>query len=284
MAGLFDFDIETALLDDVAIAWDDPDAMVPVYIVVPPGATYEWTVATHGDADSPDHGYPTPFTLSDTTNTNLRIVGVAPAISVGTGGGAHVVSVGQASETDTAQAITRRKTVTVGQATETDTAQPITRVKSKLLGQPSETDTSQPMVFATSQAVVQATETDSAQPITRRKTKTIGQASETDTAQPVSVNPKRRLIGQASEADTAQTISPAVVTLVLLTPADDTNVDVTDGETFTWNAPGTQTTFAFRRRRVSSGPWEYWNGTTWQLTRAEITSATESVTFDPAEW
>src|SRR4030065_583703 len=49
-------------------------------------------------------------------------------------------TVNQVTETDTAQAITARKTFAVGQVVETDTAQPIASVKVKTLGQATETD------------------------------------------------------------------------------------------------------------------------------------------------
>ena len=68
--------------------------------------------------------------------------------SVGTG---SVVAIGQASETDLAQALTRIKIKTIGQVSETDLAQGLTRLKQR--------------------AVAQVTETDLAQAVTRLKRK-----------------------------------------------------------------------------------------------------------------
>lgn len=72
----------------------------------------------------------------------------------------------------------------------------------------------------------------------------------------------------------------------LLTPLDEASVDLNDGETFTWDhgGAGAQTDFAFRRRRLPGGDWEWWNGTGWQPTEVFIASSTESVTIPSGEW
>lgn len=72
----------------------------------------------------------------------------------------------------------------------------------------------------------------------------------------------------------------------LLTPADDETTDLEDGETFTWDhaGEGAQTDFAFKRRALTNGEWEWWNGTGWQSTEVFISSATESVEIPSGDW
>ncbi len=115
-------------------------------------------------------------------------------------------TIGQATETDTAQAMTRRKARTAGQASETDTAQPMGRSKSKTIGMIVETSTAQPFARSKSRSVGQASETDLAQPLARSKSKAIGVAEETDLAQPVTRS-KARTTGQASETNLAQPVA-----------------------------------------------------------------------------
>lgn len=119
------------------------------------------------------------------------------------------VTLGQATETDTAQAVTRLKTLAIGQATETDAAQAVTRVKARTLGQASETDEAQPVAVVEPTITVevgQASETDTAQALARLKTLIVGQVSETDAAQAVG-RLKTLAIGQAAETDLAQAIA-----------------------------------------------------------------------------
>lgn len=110
-----------------------------------------------------------------------------------TGGAAHVrlsvwktAAVGQATETDTALPLGRRKSRTVLTASENDAAQPVARRKSRTLGI--------------------ATETSAAQAVGRWKTYLIGAAFESDTAQAIG-RLKRRLLGTAVEVDEAQPIT-----------------------------------------------------------------------------
>jgi hypothetical protein len=98
---------------------------------------------------------------------------------------------------------------TVGQATETELAQAITvNPIRRLVGQITETSTVQAITSRKTVTVNQATETDAAQNVSHPHTISVGQVSETDSAQAVSVNPIRRLISQAVETpDTAQAIT-----------------------------------------------------------------------------
>lgn len=119
-------------------------------------------------------------------------------------------TLGQATETDTAQAITRRKTLGIGQAVETDLAQAVTHAKTKLLGQATETDIAQAIAHAKTKALAQATETDLAQTITVSGNKIIavGQVTETDTAQALTAR-KAKQVGQTTETDAAQAVAHA---------------------------------------------------------------------------
>jgi len=140
---------------------------------------------------------------------------------------AEVIAVGQASETDTAQAITlpAPTVVAVGQGSETDTAQAITKVLGAVtiaVNQATETDLARPI--AVSQGVIiaigQATESDLAQSIAVYATATIalGQATEIDLAQIILLAGASQTIsvGQATETDTAQTISsPTPITIAV---------------------------------------------------------------------
>lgn len=128
-------------------------------------------------------------------------------VILGSGSSPHVVAVGQTTETNTSQSITRVKTKAVGQTTETDTSQADTHRKTKTLGQPAETNTSQAITHSKIKAIGLTTETELAQAITHVKTKVLGQSAEINTSQPVTVNPKRRLIIQITETDLSQTLT-----------------------------------------------------------------------------
>lgn len=137
---------------------------------------------------------------------------------------ALLATIGQASETDTAQAFTRLLTLAIGQATETGSALALTARQSKTIGQPSETDLAQPVAQLQARAVGQASETNSAQQLvvlqfrgagqaaeadsafalSGRQTSAIGQPIESDLAQPVLLAGTGLAIGQVLEVDTAQ--------------------------------------------------------------------------------
>jgi len=153
----------------------------------------------------------------------------------------QTIAVGQAAETDIAQAIARKKQKAIAQISETDAAQSIASAKLIAIGQATETDTAQALSCAKRKGIGQATETDSAQPISQPGTKTIAvglvtetefaqaishykrlgilQAAESDGAHAVSVA-KRRELGQASETDYALAISSSGGSPTTLTIAD----------------------------------------------------------------
>jgi len=137
------------------------------------------------------------------------------------------VNLGQASETDTAQALSAAKAATLGQITETDSALALSATKAATLGQAVETDSAQPLTLAKTITLGQAVETDSAFALSISSgggtTVTLGQAAETDSAQPLAVA-KAATLGQATEIDSAQPLSAAkTITLGQATEADTAN-------------------------------------------------------------
>lgn len=126
-----------------------------------------------------------------------------------------IKGIGQITETDSAQAITRVKTLGVGQVSETDAAQTLTALKQKGIGQTSELDTAQAIAWAPKNRLVnQVSETDSAQTINRLKTRAIAQVEETDTAQALN-RIKTKAINQVEETDLAQPVSRSGITVLL---------------------------------------------------------------------
>ena len=126
---------------------------------------YEWRL---GGDTSP--------TMSWTTST------IWEAIACEIAANRTVVAVGQTTETDTSQAVSRSKTRSFLQVTETDLAQILSAARRYAIGQTTETDTSQAFAHSKTKQIVQALETDLAQTINRVMSVTLGQAAETDSA------------------------------------------------------------------------------------------------------
>ena len=119
----------------------------------------------------------------------------------------HTISVGQVTETDSAQAISRRKVKAFGQAAETDVAQPITASGAKTIavGRVTETDLAQAVASRKLKAFGQVAESDTAQAFSKQKVVRLWQVTETDTAQAITASgPKRINVGQIVETDVAQ--------------------------------------------------------------------------------
>ncbi len=112
------------------------------------------------------------------------------------------LTLGLASETDNALAVTSKKTVTLGLAAETDAALTLQGSQVVAIGQASETDSSLPLTGHKTAAIGLVSEADSALTLTGKKTLAIGLASEIDTSFPV-VEVKSLALGLASETDTA---------------------------------------------------------------------------------
>jgi hypothetical protein len=139
------------------------------------------------------------------------------AVEVKAAASGQTVTVNQASETDSVQAITVRKQKAIGQSSETDSTQTVAAQRRYAVALVSETDATQAITFASQHGVGQASETDTAQSITPAKRVAINQASETDTAQLIT-NPDggEQIVSveQVVETDSAQPIGKAKVRVV----------------------------------------------------------------------
>jgi hypothetical protein len=133
-----------------------------------------------------------------------------------------LVAVGQATETDTSQAIGKQKRLAVGLVIGTNTAQPITRQKRLAIGLATSTNTAQSIGRQKRVTLGLVTGTNTAQPITGSKSKTLGIATETDGAFSITANDAIQAnLGLATETDTAQSITGRKqVTLGLVTETD----------------------------------------------------------------
>lgn len=136
-------------------------------------------------------------------------------------GGGATVTVGLASETDVAQAISRAKRKAVGLASETDAAQAIGRVKRLAIGLAIESDVAQAVTARKAKTIGLASETDAAQAVARKKAKAVGLAAETDAAQAIAAK-KAKAIGLAAETDAAQAITGVAGHAVSLATESDT--------------------------------------------------------------
>ena len=147
----------------------------------------------------------------------------------------ETIAVGQALETDTANAITvsvGNTNIAVGQSSETDLAQAVTVATaiSVVVGQVSETDSAQAVTVslgATPIATGQVVETDLSQAITSAPGNVdipVGQAAETDTAQVVTPSQTTNVsVGQVTETDAAQAV--AVVSSIAVTVGQSSETD-----------------------------------------------------------
>ncbi len=144
----------------------------------------------------------------------------------------HLVAVAQAESAETAQAIAPSHSVAVGQATTTETAGVITPSIVVHVGQAVETDTAGTISAGSpiTVSVGQAVETSTAMAITASHLATVVQAVETDTAQ--SITPSLSVaVGQASEASTAGSITPSHLATVGQAEELDTAGAVTPSKT-----------------------------------------------------
>jgi len=138
---------------------------------------------------------PINVTVNQVTNTNT-----AQAITK-----RKTKVVGQIAATDTAQAITKRKLKAFTQIVETNTAQAVTRRKTRTIGQVSEISASNAVTELTGQTIVvgQVVQTNTAQNVAVRKTRTIGQVVNSNTTQTIN-ELKTKTVTQVAAADTAQ--------------------------------------------------------------------------------
>ncbi len=134
---------------------------------------------------------------------NVQTLQGPPAVS---GGGAQTIAVGQASESNSAQALQAAQSRAIAQATETDSATAIAAAQARAIAQATETDAAQAFTAAQARAIGQAAESDAAQPVAYAAPGSIAQAQESDSAQPIVVH-HRIAIAQATETDAAQAVA-----------------------------------------------------------------------------
>jgi hypothetical protein len=113
--------------------------------------------------------------------------------------------IGQVVQSNSAQALARKKSRAVAQATQLNTAQGVTRALSSL-GQVTQLNTAQAFSKRKVKAFAQAAEGNTSGVLTRVKRRSIGQASSTE--QPFSLSrAKRRTLGQTIQLNTAQVLT-----------------------------------------------------------------------------
>lgn len=184
----------------------------------------------------------------------------------------QTVTIGRATETNTASAIGHSKVDFLSLATETNTASAIKPVHSLAIGRATETDTASPLGHAKIGYANRATETNTARPIGHSKvgypqlaTETdtarivghskIGypqRASETDTASSIGHN-KTGTIGRGNETDTASPVRP--IRTVNVNRATETNTASSVGHSKTGyanRATETDTARALTKSRAIS--------------------------------
>lgn len=127
------------------------------------------------------------------------------AVKPAAGGASGTVNLGQVSEADTAQPLSRLKSKLLGQLIETDTAQPVTRRKSRTFTEPSTSGTLFTVGKSKLKTINQLTEADTAQTVSKRKSKILGLVTESDSAQPITRGAAG--LGSIVETDTAFVLS-----------------------------------------------------------------------------
>lgn len=161
----------------------------------------------------------TSYGLTNHTGT-VNLSGIAVEIKGISGG--QTVAIGQATETDSAFSVVKKKVKVTGLTTETDSVLTAKVVKTKLVGLNAETDSAFSVIHTKSKLLGLNTEADSVLALTKKKTRSIGQASESDitfsvtkghtlttglateTDSSLAVSKlKRKLLGQPSETDSA---------------------------------------------------------------------------------
>ncbi len=130
-------------------------------------------------------------------------------------------TVGLASEADSALAAGSEKTLTVGLTTETDSAFALTHSISRTVGLATEADSALGVLVEIAVAVGLATEADSALALTAAKALAVGLALESDSAFGVQVG-AITTVGMATEADSALGLTAAKALTVGLTTETDT--------------------------------------------------------------
>lgn len=207
----------------------ETDAALPITATAPPtvGQAIEQDQAQHVDGVNMAQAEDLFIFGDDSGNESsmggLKLFGGYPITSA-------PVSVGQAAESDSAQAITARLVQSVAQVSENDSAQSISASQARTLGQPVEQTTAQPIGAQLVGSLTQVSEADSAQPLTARLAVGLEQAAETDLAQPISLR-LIQAVAQAEESDTAQPLAARVLRTVDQALESDSSHPMTLGST-----------------------------------------------------
>jgi hypothetical protein len=151
-------------------------------------------------------------TFSDTQSSSVRASWtLMDLVEASTG---QTVTLGLATQSSTAQPVSRIKVRTTGLATQSSTAQPVSRIKVRTTGLAIQTTSAPAVARAKQRTLGLATETAAAPAVARAKLRLLGGlASEVDTA-PASTRQKARPLGLASEVDTALPLGTARAVLV----------------------------------------------------------------------
>jgi Concanavalin A-like lectin/glucanases superfamily len=136
----------------------------------------------------------------------------------------HVTALGSATETDTASALVRKKSLALGRATEADTGSAPTRKKTATLARATESDTVSALVRSKALTMPRAGETDTGRALIRARLAALGRAPETDTAAAI-IRRKTIALGRAVETDTAAAVQHG--TAIVLGRAVETSSVVT---------------------------------------------------------
>lgn len=161
-----------------------------------------WTTITNAEADISSQdadGFTLNWTTADATARHIGYLALGDAVATGT------VSVGLATETQTAFSITPLRTKSVGQAVSNESGLSITAAKAYGLGLP--------------------VETDSAFSITKQKTFSLNIANESDNPFSVSIN-KAFQLNLCLEVDSALNVTPVLagVTIIPVGLASETDI------------------------------------------------------------
>lgn len=119
--------------------------------------------------------------------------------------GSGTPQIGQALETETALALTARKSVPLGLPADAETAQTITphKVRTVAAGLTTEAESAQSVAHSKARSLGLSADAESAPVATGRKTRAAGLTTESELAQSVVSNPRRRLIGASADAESA---------------------------------------------------------------------------------
>lgn len=191
-------------------------AALNVAVIVPPGPAFDPAAFDAG-----------AFYTADGTTVSIGLASEADTALALTR--SKEDGLGLASSTETAPAVTRAKLLTLGLATETSTAPAVTRTKAGTLGLTAETDTSAPLVTAKTRTTGLAVETDSATAVSISTAigVTLGVATETDTAAALVNSKAPPALGLTTETDTAPAVTRTKSSTVALATEADTAPAVT---------------------------------------------------------